>query len=623
MLTGIDGYHLAGHGVCVNQIGERPGNVGGLDLTGQWGGRDFISKGRGRLVNRGEHGPRAYGIDPNLWGQIQSQHLGRGPKRAFGERVAEKIGPGAQDSLVENIDDQTGPIGGQSPGKGLGQNQRCAQIGLKMGVPGGAIVVGETVALEHRGAIDQEGYGTQFSLDLADQGCCGGLLAQVTGMDRGLAAQSADLSGRGLRVIVGDAAMQGDVKACLTTGQAERATDAAGCPGDQGSSAKRRHAGLSSVEAAKLNAVQREDDAQKGQDNIDAGHDGAPRFDPWALAWGRLFASALVGGARQAAWCRPAKRDIAMPLTEIAPSDFTKIAVGIDRPEDVVVGRDGRIFASDHQSAVAEIFADGSFIRMGPQDGAPNGINMDRQGRILIANFGIYDRQDNGPLQRYDPATGVHETLLTHVEGHCLNSSNYPVMDRAGNIWCANSTDAESWPKALDGRNDGFLFVLRPDGSSQKVAVGLKFPNGLALSADEAFLFCAQTTGADVLRFPVLAGGLLGRGERYGPVLGELHQPGKPAPPTEALGYTDGIGFDFEGNLWVCLPGANKIVAITPGGEMVLVAHDPGGDILNHPTNVTWGGPDLKDLYIGSIRADYVLKACSPVAGQPQVHQQD
>jgi gluconolactonase len=55
----------------------------------------------------------------------------------------------------------------------------------------------------------------------------------------------------------------------------------------------------------------------------------------------------------------------------------------------------------------------------------------------------------------------------------------------------------------------------------------------------------------------------------------------------------------------------------------VIVVHDPSGEVVNHPTNVTWGGPDLKDLYIGSIRAGYVLKARSPVAGQPHVHQLD
>jgi len=83
-----------------------------------------------------------------------------------------------------------------------------------------------------------------------------------------------------------------------------------------------------------------------------------------------------------------------MPLSPIDTASFRKIAEGIDRPEDVVVSAGGRVFASDHQCAVAEILPDGSFLRMGPKGGAPNGINMDRQGRILIANFGIYDREE-------------------------------------------------------------------------------------------------------------------------------------------------------------------------------------------------------------------------------------
>ena len=313
-------------------------------------------------------------------------------------------------------------------------------------------------------------------------------------------------------------------------------------------------------------------------------------------------------------------------VARIAVEAFTKIAVGIDRPEDVVVGRDGRVFASDHQCAVAEIHADGTFARMGPKGGAPNGINMDLQGRVLIANFGIYDREE-GPLQRFDPATGVHETLLAEVGGRRLTSANYPVLDRAGNIWCANSTHAETWPQALDGRADGFIFVLRPDGSAEIVAEGLKFPNGMALSADDRWLYCAQTSGADVMRFEVLPGGRLGPGERYGPVLGRLVDAAQVQAEADAahhpddLGYTDGVGMDAEGNLWVCLPAANKVVAITPSGAVEVVCHDPSGEVINHPTNVTWGGPDLKDLYIGSIRAGYVLKARSPVAGQPQVHQ--
>lgn len=299
---------------------------------------------------------------------------------------------------------------------------------------------------------------------------------------------------------------------------------------------------------------------------------------------------------------------------------FEKIALGIDRPEDVVVAADGRVFASDHRCAVAELLPGGAFRRLGPRGGAPNGINMDAQGRIVIANFGVYDGVD-GPLQRFDPASGAHETLLTEVDGRRLTACNYPVIDRAGNIWCANSTQAETWPKALDGRPDGFIFVLRPDGSASVAAEGLKFPNGLALSPDERFLYCAQTSAADVVRLEMFEGTRLGPPMRYGPQLGALQTPGGPPAAPGTLGYTDGVGFDAEGNLWVCLPAANKVVAITPEQEVVTVIADPGGRIVNHPTNVTWGGPDLRDLYIGSIRADYVLKARSPVPGQPLIHQ--
>jgi gluconolactonase len=63
------------------------------------------------------------------------------------------------------------------------------------------------------------------------------------------------------------------------------------------------------------------------------------------------------------------------------------------------------------------------------------------------------------------------------------------------------------------------------------------------------------------------------------------------------------------------------VVAITPSGTVIDVIHDASGAVVNHPTNVTWGGEGLMDLYIGSIRADYVLKARSPVAGQAQIHQ--
>lgn len=318
-----------------------------------------------------------------------------------------------------------------------------------------------------------------------------------------------------------------------------------------------------------------------------------------------------------------------MPLSQLDLATFIKIGEGVERCEDVVVLKGGRVFCSEQNCGVAELHPDGSFTRIGHKAGAPNGINATPDGKILIANFGTYVGEP-GPLEILDTATGERTVLVSAVEGRALTSANYPVMDSHGNIWCANSTDAAPWTDALDGRADGFLFVRRPDGTTQIVAEGLRFANGLAIDEEAGFLYCCQTTGANVLRFEILNAGptaSLGPAQAYGPQLGALMSgeidPDNP-PPAEVmgtLGYTDGCGLDVEGNLWVTLVAANKILAITPERQVITVLHDPTGEFMHDPTNITFGGDDMKDLYIGSLRAPYVLKGRSPVAGLKLVHQ--
>jgi gluconolactonase len=312
-----------------------------------------------------------------------------------------------------------------------------------------------------------------------------------------------------------------------------------------------------------------------------------------------------------------------MPLASIPLSQLRKLGVGLQRPEDVVVGRDGRVWASDQQSACAEVRPDGSLRRVGKVDGAPNGINMDRQGRIVIANF------EAGPVQRLDTATGTVEILCAEVAGQRLTASNYPIFDRNGNLWCANSTFASPWQASLDGRADGMLFRMRPDGRAEKMADGIRFANGLALDADESHIYVCETTGCDVLRYRLRSDGTLGAPERYGPVLGDPwraeHDPNNLPDPSAMtrLGLTDGCGFDVEGNLWVTLVASNRIVAITPRGDVVSILEDPTGEIMRQPTNVSWGGADMRDLYIGTITNDYILHARSPVPGLKLFHQRD
>ncbi|HKX78690.1 MAG TPA: SMP-30/gluconolactonase/LRE family protein [Novosphingobium sp.] len=303
-----------------------------------------------------------------------------------------------------------------------------------------------------------------------------------------------------------------------------------------------------------------------------------------------------------------------MPLAPFDLSQLSRWGEGLIRPEDVAVGRDGRVYATDPHVGAREILPDGSLRSIGETvfPGCCNGISMDLDNRILLANLGAHEGVA-GPLERLDPITGHREVLLTEVEGRKLTSCNYPMIDRAGNIWCTNSIAAENFKGVAQKRTyDGFIFVLRPDGTSSIAAEGIGFANGLAMSADGKYLYCCQTFGSNVLRYPVLPGARLGPGEQYGPALG---------PESESLYYPDGCAFDVEGNLWITLFRANKVVAITPEGELRTLIDDPERKILKSPANVTFGGEDMKDVYIGGLEMNYVVKLRSPVAGMKLAHQ--
>lgn len=313
-----------------------------------------------------------------------------------------------------------------------------------------------------------------------------------------------------------------------------------------------------------------------------------------------------------------------MALQEISLASASRVAVGVKRPEDVVVARDGTVWLSDQMSACARLNADGSITRVGHAGGAPNGINMDRQGRVLIANFGGPE-DGHGPLQRLDPETGEVELLVGELGGRRLFGCNYPLVDSQDRIWCSHSTWG-SLDAAWDGQDDGLVFRLDPDGRVTVVAEGIKFANGMAFDAGEKHLYVCQTTSCDIVRYAIRADGSLGAPQAYGPKLGLTHkevQARRPVTPAlrSQLGPTDGCGFDQAGNLWVTLVLANKVIAITPDGEVVTVLSDPGGTLMHSPTNVSWGGSDLCDLYIGSVTRDYVVKVRSPVPGLPLVHQ--
>jgi sugar lactone lactonase YvrE len=310
----------------------------------------------------------------------------------------------------------------------------------------------------------------------------------------------------------------------------------------------------------------------------------------------------------------------------IEVTDLVPIGHGIERPEQVVVTSDGRLFASDRGSAVAEILDENRIRRIGNAGGEPNGIAVDRRGHFLIANFG------SGVLQDLDPESGEITTVVSgEVDGRPLKWLNYVLVDSAGALWCSVSTATDDLLETITlGTADGYIFRVAPDRSSAAiVAENIQFPNCMALDRDETHLYAARTLAADAVRFPIV-GTTLSEQEPYGPALGSsqpeeygAHAPAlfDDAQAGQRWGMADGCAFDADGNLWVTLVLANRIVAVTPGGHVTVVVEDTEGKLLSAPTSVAWGGPDMRDVYIGSIATPYVLKGRSSVPGMPMVHQ--
>ncbi|WP_260745457.1 SMP-30/gluconolactonase/LRE family protein [Mycobacterium sp. SMC-2] len=83
----------------------------------------------------------------------------------------------------------------------------------------------------------------------------------------------------------------------------------------------------------------------------------------------------------------------------------------------------------------------------------------------------------------------------------------------------------------------------------------------------------------------------------------------------------DGCAFDAEGNLWVTIVLANRIVAFRHDGTATVVLDDPDGAVLSGPTSIAWGGQEMRDIYIGSILVPYVRKERSSVPGLQMIHQ--
>lgn len=119
------------------------------------------------------------------------------------------------------------------------------------------------------------------------------------------------------------------------------------------------------------------------------------------------------------------------------------------------------------------------------------------------------------------------------------------------------------------------VYRVAPDGTINILSGIQGKPNGIALSPDETTLY----VGGDMLTaYPIMADGSVGAGTTINGVMG-----------------TDGLAVDCAGNVYAALYGQSKIVAVDASGTLL-----DGSITINEVTNLTFGGPENKTLFVTS-----------------------
>lgn len=307
-------------------------------------------------------------------------------------------------------------------------------------------------------------------------------------------------------------------------------------------------------------------------------------------------------------------------------SRIDHVGQGLVRPECVIAEPDGTLWASDARGIATRIDPDGRQATLGPEVGEPNGMAMDRQGNLIVAAL------SGGKVHKLH-RDGRSEVLLDSIDGKPLGAVNFCFVDSRDRLWISVLTRQLPWWNAVAGNiRDGYI-VLVDEKGARIVADDISLTNEVRLDADERFLYAVETIPGRILRFPVRDDGSLGEREQFGP---------------DSLGiggYMDGFAFDAEGNIWVAAVTRNGLAVIFPDGSHQIVFEDPrpatleamtvklrsgtiepadlgacAGDTVQLPTSITFGGPDLRTCFMGSLAMPRLLSFRAPVAGLPLAH---
>lgn len=159
------------------------------------------------------------------------------------------------------------------------------------------------------------------------------------------------------------------------------------------------------------------------------------------------------------------------------------------------------------------------------------------------------------------------------------------------------SPEGEFWVGSKGPRGSAKLYRLNHDLTVDSVIDGISISNGIGWSLDGKYFFHTDSLDHSIYRYTLQGKKLTKKDVFY-------------TPPQ---GTPDGLTIDSDGNLWVAIWDGGRVVQLSPTGEELAHIILP----VSRPTSVTFGGPDLRTIFITSASVDLSEneKSAQPNAG--------
>lgn len=251
--------------------------------------------------------------------------------------------------------------------------------------------------------------------------------------------------------------------------------------------------------------------------------------------------------------------------------------LGLTFTEGPAADANGNVYFTDVQaSRIYRSDTRGLLSVFLPNSSACNGLMFDQAGRLIAC------QRDQRRIIAIDPTTTNVSPVATAFGGNPLIGPNDLVVDSTGGVYFSDPNFASGQVGATQS-----VYYVSSAGLVSQVANNLVRPNGVLLSPDERTLYVLLTVSTPpgrLMSYPILGPGVLGA-----PVTNSIPDAG------------DGMTIDTSGNLYLVQQNQRQILVRSPLGATLGTITFPEA-----PANCTFGGPDMKTLYVTARTSVYV-----------------